>query len=170
LVRVIITTIMKKLLILFTTFVGFSAQAQQFESADDALEFLSNNFNASTYTKTGDAWTDPVELMFDINEINLFQYKGTISEKNFTGHNKSEVAKLTSDKTAGGILYFNWREVAAIDLEEKNDDYWITITGPVYNDKSELVGNSRTLYVANKCAAQQIKTALEDCMLEFGAP
>ncbi len=159
---------MKKIVLFITALITLSATAQDFASADDALKFLNEHFKGSTYVKTGDTWTDPVELMFDINEINIFQYRGTVSEKNYMLANKSEAAKLKPDDTIEGVQFFNWPEVVSIEMQNNNGQYWITINGPVYNDKSQLMAQSRTFYVADKANAELIKTALEDCLLEFG--
>jgi hypothetical protein len=158
---------MKKIFLFITTLITFTANAQEFESVDDALEFLGDTFKGSTYVKTGNSWSDPVELMFDINEINIFQYRGTILEKDFTQYNKQEAAKLVADNTVEGILYFNWPEIISAELVNKNGEYWITIEGPVYNDKSKLVAERRTLYIADKGNAEKIKEAIEYCIIEL---
>lgn len=159
---------MKKLFLFITAILALPVAAQEFDSGDDALKFLSQNFKGSTYVKTGDTWTDPVELMFDINEINIFLYHGTIDEKYYNDYNKDKAAKLVPDETAEGVVFFTWPEVESVNLELKNGQYWLTIYGPVYNDKSQKVADSRTLYIADKEKAQQIKVALEYCLLEFG--
>ncbi|KOS05118.1 hypothetical protein AM493_02995 [Flavobacterium akiainvivens] len=160
---------MKKIFLIIVSFVAFSANAQEFSTATDALKFLTDNFKVSTYVKEGATWKDPVELVFDINEINIFQYRGIIAEKSYTTqYNKAEADKLVPDATVNGILFLTWTEVSSIDLQNKNGDYWVVINGTVYNDKSEPIAESRTFYIADKAKAQQIKTALEYCLLEYG--
>jgi hypothetical protein len=160
---------MKKIFLFIAVIVSLSATAQEFDSGDDALKFLSQNFKTSTYVKSGETWTDPVELMFDINEINIFLYHGTIQEKFHNDYSKDKVTELVPDDTENGVVFFTWPEVESVNLELKNGQYWLTIYGPVYNDKSEKVADSRTLYIADKEKAQQIKVALEYCLLEYGS-
>jgi hypothetical protein len=159
---------MKKYIVLLFAVITLPVAAQEFESGEEALTFLNQHFKGSTYVKAGDTWTDPVELIFDINEINIFSYRGTLQEQYHNDFTKDKTARLVPDRTVEGIVFFTWTEVINIDLQLKNGQYWIVINGPVYNDKSEPVAENRTLYVAEKDQAQQIKAALEYCLLEYG--
>jgi hypothetical protein len=153
-----------KIALFVTAFFALAVHAQEFKSPDDALGFLDAHFKVSTYTRKGTEWTNPVELQFNIGELNLFQYYGTIDEKHYIEYNEDELAKMVGDETPDGVLFFYWHEIKSVTLQDNDGGYWITITGPVYNYDSDYKDASRTLYVLDKENAQKIKRAIEYCI------